>query len=1062
MGAEADISLVKSGADVATQEASVLRGSDLRRCARSMLFERKRRRNVLRLACAQSRSRSRSLSESSNDFDGGARCYPRKVAVVRQSHEVGFLAGQRKRRGCFYARPSRAFAAARNAVASTTVGDAEVHMERARALHHRRDLHRRLTLLDRVVLGLTCSVVQDGDEIHIKQLHSDDLSILLQRVTETGFNINGLSTKTNANSEQEFNITLAYHPRGEALVRQVRKRNTSGAQSSPSTTTTTTTMLASNAFRGAQVLSPTSVAAATVGGSAGATGDTVCLDTRSDGESGLKGRELVVCDSPPSLRPSSAMGYNRSRVLSVAARRRGVQLGGGRMLHPLHRMGMRHLSAAAAAAAAAAVARSSGSVTRRPRSRDSDAAEEGGDDGEGVPHAHAHSLGHQSHHPASPFVLPLAGGLSFRRHSPRKVIRKVYTGTSTVPKILNRRRLLIAGGTHLSSQQASQPSVPPFALSQTTTTVAPVGVTMSSMSTGGSGAGEVVMARENQSSQAFSRVYSSVAIEAATAEALVESSEKSQRVSRGLGEEVVHMGSSTVGTAAGAAVGVSGGSVSEVVATTVAVATTTVSAAGATLQPLPPSEEEGRKNPANLMCASQLLRLKRHHDEQHQLSSVPVSLSPPPPAVDAPSPSLSSSQSVQKSQRKLNPVQQRVEPAGLAGTADIDDGADFELSTALIHPPPPPPPLPPPPPQLQSTAPSVLPTTVHQTVPIVAKVNEPLRETAGAPLTARTSPSQSTLSSASTSAMTTTSTTSTMAYLHQQCCNASQYPAAVLQCVAPAGVLSQVAKSVAAGKRPLIPVENATTASVFPAIAQHAFDVCGKAGFLTGRPVIATGRGVVSTVAAAATVAATTNNKRPVVHKYHTFRKISPKNEVTSSAATDSSAAAVTTATSNSGSSGRPATSSQLLKSLLESGGGSALPNAHSSHQPRAPSAPPPLSTPTPLPPPPPPSLRAHASGLCGSSLSVAAAKFNQPPAHQSRGTWQLGGRAIVIGASITTPSNSTHRLQSLSMPPPSSTPPPATPPPLTSTDSSSTAKSVEVITLDAVPHAVLHETVES
>ncbi|EUB56325.1 hypothetical protein EGR_08800 [Echinococcus granulosus] len=995
MGAEADISLVKSGADVATQEASVLRGSDLRRCARSMLFERKRRRNVLRLACAQSRSRSRSLSESSNDFDGGARCYPRKVAVVRQSHEVGFLAGQRKRRGCFYARPSRAFAAARNAVASTTVGDAEVHMERARALHHRRDLHRRLTLLDRVVLGLTCSVVQDGDEIHIKQLHSDDLSILLQRVTETGFNINGLSTKTNANSEQEFNITLAYHPRGEALVRQVRKRNTSGAQSSPSTTTTTTTttttMLASNAFRGAQVLSPTSVAAATVGGSAGATGDTVCLDTRSDGESGLKGRELVVCDSPPSLRPSSAMGYNRSRVLSVAARRRGVQLGGGRMLHPLHRMGMRHLSAAAAAAAAAAVARSSGSVTRRPRSRDSDAAEEGGDDGEGVPHAHAHSLGHQSHHPASPFVLPLAGGLSFRRHSPRKVIRKVYTGTSTVPKILNRRRLLIAGGTHLSSQQASQPSVPPFALSQTTTTVAPVGVTMSSMSTGGSGAGEVVMARENQSSQAFSRVYSSVAIEAATAEALVESSEK--RVSRGLGEEVVHMGSSTVGTAAGAAVGVSGGSVSEVVATTVAVATTTVSAAGATLQPLPPSEEEGRKNPANLMCASQLLRLKRHHDEQHQLSSVPVSLSPPPPAVDAPSPSLSSSQSVQKSQRKLNPVQQRVEPAGLAGTADIDDGADFELSTALIHPPPPPPPLPPPPPQLQSTAPSVLPTTVHQTVPIVAKVNEPLRETAG--------------------------------------------------------------------KRPLIPVENATTASVFPATAQHAFDVCGKAGFLTGRPVIAAGRGVVSTVAAAATVAATTNNKRPVVHKYHTFRKISPKNEVTSSAATDSSAAAVTTATSNSGSSGRPATSSQLLKSLLESGGGSALPNAHSSHQPRAPSAPPPLSTPTPLPPPPPPSLRAHASGLCGSSLSVAAAKFNQPPAHQSRGTWQLGGRAIVIGASITTPSNSTHRLQSLSMPPPSSTPPPATPPPLTSTDSSSTAKSVEVITLDAVPHAVLHVAVK-
>ncbi|KAL5104801.1 hypothetical protein TcWFU_000106 [Taenia crassiceps] len=228
--------------------------------------------------------------------------------------------------------------------------------------------------------------------------------------------------------------------------------------------------------------------------------------------------------------------------------------------------------------------------------------------------------------------------------------------------------------------------------------------------------------------------------------------------------------------------------------------------------------------------------------------------------------------------------------------------------------------------------------------------------------------------------------------------------------------------------------------------------------------MIAPGRGVVSTVAA------TTSNKRPVVHKYHTFRKISPKNQTTSFVAVDSGATITITTTAtttttitttnnnsvNSSSIGRPATSSLLLKSLLESGGGGALPNAHSSYQPRAPSAPPPLSAPPPpLPPPPPPSLRAHASALCGSSLSVAAARFNQPPAHQSRGTWQLGGRAIVIGASITTPSNSTHRLQSLPVTPSPS--PPATPPPPTSIDGGSTAKSVEAITSDAVPHPVLH-----
>ncbi|KAL5104852.1 hypothetical protein TcWFU_001892 [Taenia crassiceps] len=1036
IGAGAEISFPKSVAGAALQESNVPRGSDLRRCARSMLFERKRRRNVLRLAGARSRSRSRSSSELSTDFDGGARCYTRRAAVASQSREASFVVGQRKKGSSFYARPSRVFATARNAAVSTTVGGAEEHMERVRGGHH----HRRLTLLDRVVLGLTCSVMQDGDEIHIKQLHSDDLSILLQRVTETGFNINGLSTKTNANSEQEFNITLTHHPRAEMSVRQVRKHNISGAQSSASATT-----LASHAFRGAQALSPTPVAA--VGGGAGAAGDTVCLDTHSDSEGGLKGRGVVVCDSPPSLRPSSTMGFNRSRMLSVAARRRGVQSGGGRMLHPLHRMGMRHLSAAAAAAAAAAVARSSGGVARRPRSRDSNAAEGDSDGGEAVPHAH------QSHHAASPFVLPLAGGLGFRRHSPRKVIRKVYTGTSTVPKILNRRRLLIAGSTHLPPQQASQPLASPFPLPQPAVTMATAGVKMS-VSTGGSGAEELVVAAtaENKSSQPFSRVYGPVAIEAVTAEALVESSEKSKRASRGLGEEVVHTGSSATGAVAGS----SGGSVSEVVATTIAVASTTVTAAGATLQSLPPSEEEGRKNPANSMCASQLLRLKRHHDEQPQLSSVPTSssmeaVSPtslppppplPPPQVCTPSPSLPSSQSLQKNQRKLNPIQQRVEVAGLASTVDIDDGTDFELSTALIHPPP-----------LQPAAPSGLPTAVHQTLPMVAKANEPLEGL------------RSVLSSASTS----TATTSTMAYLHQQCCNASQYSAAVVQCVASAGVLSQGAKNVATGKRPLIPAVNATTASVPPTTTQHTFDVCGKAGFLTGRPMIAPGRGVVSTVAA------TTSNKRPVVHKYHTFRKISPKNQTTSFVAVDSGATITITTTAtttttitttnnnsvNSSSIGRPATSSLLLKSLLESGGGGALPNAHSSYQPRAPSAPPPLSAPPPpLPPPPPPSLRAHASALCGSSLSVAAARFNQPPAHQSRGTWQLGGRAIVIGASITTPSNSTHRLQSLPVTPSPS--PPATPPPPTSIDGGSTAKSVEAITSDAVPHPVLHETVGS
>ncbi|VDM26591.1 unnamed protein product, partial [Hydatigera taeniaeformis] len=204
------------------------------------------------------------------------------------------------------------------------------------------------------------------------------------------------------------------------------------------------------------------------------------------------------------------------------------------------------------------------------------------------------------------------------------------------------------------------------------------------------------------------------------------------------------------------------------------------------------------------------------------------------------------------------------------------------------------------------------------------------------------------------------------------------------------------------------------------------------------------------------------------VHKYHTFRKISPKSQTAPFIATDTGTITTTTTTSNNNSGnsvGRPTTSSQLLKSLLESGGGngggggggvSSLPNTHASYQPLAPSAVPLLSAPpSTLAPPPSSSLRGHTSALCGSSLPVTATRFNHPPAHQSRGTWQLGGRAIVIGASITTPSNPTHRLQSIAITPTST--PPSTPPPPISTDASSTAKPVEVVASDAVPHPVLH-----
>ncbi|VDK26273.1 unnamed protein product [Taenia asiatica] len=72
-----------------------------------------------------------------------------------------------------------------------------------------------------------------------------------------------------------------------------------------------------------------------------------------------------------------------------------------------------------------------------------------------------------------------------------------------------------------------------------------------------------------------------------------------------------------------------------------------------------------------------------------------------------------------------------------------------------------------------------------------------------------------------------------------------------------------------------------------------------------------------------------------------------------------------------------------------------------------------------------------------------------------SRGTCQLGYRAIIIGASITTLANSAHRLQSpsatLSAAPLATLRPPA------STNHSITAESVRVVISNAVPRRVLH-----
>ncbi|KAF7257472.1 hypothetical protein EG68_05519 [Paragonimus skrjabini miyazakii] len=84
-----------------------------------------------------------------------------------------------------------------------------------------------LTLLDRLVLGLNCSVSQNEEEIHIKQLHAEELNILTQRINKTGFFIQSLALRTNANNDAEYNLVLTFSPGAELGTRRVRHTNSS-------------------------------------------------------------------------------------------------------------------------------------------------------------------------------------------------------------------------------------------------------------------------------------------------------------------------------------------------------------------------------------------------------------------------------------------------------------------------------------------------------------------------------------------------------------------------------------------------------------------------------------------------------------------------------------------------------------------------------------------------------------------------------------------------------------------------------------------------------------------
>ncbi|CAH8605345.1 unnamed protein product [Heterobilharzia americana] len=116
--------------------------------------------------------------------------------------------------------------------AGSKLGNRRVGLSEASHVHgsrhripRRPDKMCQLTLLDRLVLGLNCSVSQNDDEIHIKQLHAEELNILTQRMSRTGFFIQSLALRQNANNDAEYNIVLTFSSENDASTRRTRRSN---------------------------------------------------------------------------------------------------------------------------------------------------------------------------------------------------------------------------------------------------------------------------------------------------------------------------------------------------------------------------------------------------------------------------------------------------------------------------------------------------------------------------------------------------------------------------------------------------------------------------------------------------------------------------------------------------------------------------------------------------------------------------------------------------------------------------------------------------------------------
>nr|CAH8871630.1 unnamed protein product [Trichobilharzia regenti] len=360
-----------------------------------------------------------------------------------------------------------------------------------------------LTLLDRLVLGLNCSVSQNEDEIHIKQLHSNELNILTQRMCRTGFFIQSLALRQNANNDAEYNIVLTFSSENEPSTRRTRcpnsllrsksdlcERALSCRSSSVSDETLWNKVKNQSCPKGISCLASRNACQSSPRYT------NMChLSKESNNSSSLSGYQsdsgLYMKRTARYVREfhsdSEDSDFQHQRYfeklnLSRKTRSRVLRSPDNKLSHTHPTSGSvdksRHTQICSSSGTSKVEIQrcqqlendptvSNVEASKRPTAlsrispmkedvQDSAASEESSDiHGNSSLSFSANSCSHGlSKREANVYAAGAVQCLPFRRHSPRKVIRKVYTGSLTIPKILNRKR--IPG---VNTSQISGPSV---------------------------------------------------------------------------------------------------------------------------------------------------------------------------------------------------------------------------------------------------------------------------------------------------------------------------------------------------------------------------------------------------------------------------------------------------------------------------------------------------------------------------------------------------------------------------------------------------------------------------